>query len=86
MLSARQDLLRIVDSWRLSKGRFGKYGKLDVGRRGAIRKPSVMPQPCAAAKAVLIGPLTYLPNVLHDRAAHLYDSQNAVIWLHPTSH
>ena len=34
---------------RLSKGRFGKFGKLDLGSRGAIRKLAPMPQPRAAA-------------------------------------
>jgi hypothetical protein len=37
---------RLIHS-RLSKGRFGKFGKLDLGSRGAIRKLVPMPQPCA---------------------------------------
>ena len=32
----------------LSKGRFGKFGKLDLGSRGTIRKLAPMPQPRAA--------------------------------------
>lgn len=36
-------------SFVISKGRFGKLGKPDLGRWGALYKPALMPQPRAAA-------------------------------------
>jgi hypothetical protein len=39
---------RLIHS-RLSKGRFVRFGKLDLGNRGAICKLAPMPQPRAAA-------------------------------------
>jgi hypothetical protein len=59
-------LRKICSEWwihsRLSKGRFGRYGKPDLGRRGAIRKPALNPAPPQCRRKIEMSPRTQSRN------------------------